>query len=109
MWGGVSHPHRKENPIHAMEGLKQDYPRMYKLFRKYSIFPATQNKDERLFSMVGQNTGPQCRRIKVETIEKKVVVGSALRKNGFIFNHNQVESPNVSSSDDADSFSSGTH
>ena len=41
MWKGVSRPHRTANPIHAMEGLKRDYPRVYKLFQKYSIFPAT--------------------------------------------------------------------
>ena len=46
---------------------------MYKIFRKYSIFPATQNKDERLFSMVGQNTGPHCCKIKAETIKKKLL------------------------------------
>ena len=90
------------NPIHAMEGLKRDYPRIYKLFRKYSIFPATQNKSERLFSMVGRNTGPQNRRIKVETIEKKVVVGSAIQKHGFIFNYNDA-GKNVESSGDEES------
>ena len=71
MWTGVSRPHKQTNPIHAMEGLRHDYPQIYKLFWKYSIFPATQNKDERLFSLVGRNTGPQSRSIKVQTIEKK--------------------------------------
>ena len=30
-----------------------------------------QNKDERLFSLIGRNTGPQSRNIKIETIEKQ--------------------------------------
>ena len=71
------------------------------LFRKFSIFPATQNKDERLFSMVGRNTGALSRNIRVETIEKKVAVGSALhlQKHGFMFNYkNGVDSD----SDDGD-------
>ena len=41
MWSGVSRPHKQTNPIHAMEGLKHDFPRIYKLFRKYSIYPAS--------------------------------------------------------------------
>ena len=82
-----------------MEALKRDYPRIFMLFRKFSIFPATQNKDERLFSMVGRNTGALSRNIRVETIEKKVVVGSALQKHGFMFNYkNGVDSD----SDDGD-------
>ena len=102
-WKGLSAPSRTSNPILIMESLKKDYPCMYKIFRKYSIFPATQNKDERLFSMVGRNTGPHCRKIKAETIEKKVIVGSAIQKHGFIFNFNDCKS-NCSSSDEADSF-----
>ena len=106
MWSGVSRPHRQTNPIHAMEGLKQDHPRIYKLFCKYSIYPATQNKDERLFSMVARNTGPLSRSIKVETIERKVVVGSAVQKHGFIFDYTRASSlpDRDSSSDSADSF-----
>ena len=69
-----------------MESLKREYPGVYKVFRKFSIIPATQNKDERLFSLVGRNTGPQCRQIKAETVEKKVVIGSAVQKHGFVFN-----------------------
>ena len=42
--------------------------------------------------------GPQCRSLKVATIEKKVALGSAILKNGFIFNANE------SSSDDGNSF-----
>ena len=62
------------------------------LFLKFSIFPATQNKDERLFSMVGRTTGALSRNIRVETIEKKVV-GSALQKHGFMFHYkNGVDS-----------------
>ena len=53
--------------------------------------------------MVGRNTGPQSWRIKVETIEKKVVVGSAIQKHGFIFNYNDA-GKNVQSSGDDDSF-----
>ena len=52
--------------------------------------------------MVGRNTGPQNRRIKVETIEKKVVVGSAIQKHGFIFNYNDA-GKNVESSGDEES------
>ena len=70
-----------------MQSLKRDYPHICKLFRKYSIFPASQNKDERLFSFVGRNTGALCRNIKVETIEKKVVVGSAIQKHGLVFDY----------------------
>ena len=104
MWSGVSRFHRKTNPIHAMEGLKLDHPRVYKLFRKYSIFPATQNKDERLFSLVARNTGPMCQRIKVDTITKKVVVGSAVQRHGFIFDYTKActQADNDSSSDSAD-------
>ena len=72
-----------------------------KLFRKYSIFPATQNKDERLFSLIGRNTGALSRRIKIETIEKKVVVGSAIQKHGFIFDYQKGHD---SSSSDDESF-----
>ena len=68
---------------------------------QYSIFPATQNKDDRLFSLVGRNTGPLSRRIKIETIEKKVVVGSAIQKHGFIFDH---QKGHKSSSSDDESF-----
>ena len=65
---------------------------------KFYIFPASQNKDERLFSMVGRNTGALSRNIKVETIEKKVVVGSAIQKHGFIFDYKKGHES--SSSDD---------
>ena len=69
------------------------------LFLKFSIFPATQNKDERLFSMVGRTTGALSRFICVKTIEKKVVVGSVLQKHGFMFLYkNGVDSD----SDDGD-------
>ena len=104
LWRSVNRIPWDSNPIHAMEVLRKDFPRIHKLFRKYSIYPATQNKDERLFSMVGRNTGPQCRSLKVATIENKVVVGSAIHKNGFIFNSNDAKIANESSSDDGDSF-----
>ena len=61
------------------------------------------SKDEQLFSMLGQNTGPLSRRIKTEKIEKKVVIGSAIQKHGFAFNYNDCND-NCSSSDEADSF-----
>ena len=92
-WSGLSAPSRSANPVHVMDGLKRDYPRIFMLFRKFSIYPATQNKDERLFSMIGRTTGALSRNIRVETIEKKVVVGSAIQKHGFIFHYkNGVES-----------------
>ena len=79
MWSGISAPSRSADPIHVMEGLNlSDFPRIYLLFRKFSIFPSTQNKDERLFSLIGRNTGSLGQRLKVETIEKKVVVGRAI-------------------------------
>jgi hypothetical protein len=83
----LSSLHRETNPIDAMEALKKDFPRIYKLFRKYSVFPANQNRDERIFSMVARNSQPMCRNIKVETLEKKVLVGSAIKTNGFVFNY----------------------
>ncbi len=102
MWGGLSAPSRTANPMHVMTALKGDYPRIYKLFRKISIIPSSQNKDERLFSMVSRNTNPLCRSIKPETIERKVVVGSAIQKHGFVFNY--MLGNDSSSSDEADSF-----
>ena len=86
-----------------MEALKNEYPEVYRVFRLYSIIPATQNKDERLFSLIARNTGPLSRRIKPETIEKKVVIGLAVQKHGFIFNYNDCKN-NCSSSDEAESF-----
>ena len=63
------------------------------LFLKFSLFLATQNKDERLFSMVGRTTEALSRNIRVETNEKKVVVGSAIQKHGFMFDYkNGVDS-----------------
>ena len=57
-----------------MNELKRDFPSINRIFRKYCVIPATQNADERLFSMVARNTGSLCRGIKISTIEKKVVV-----------------------------------
>ena len=56
--------------------------------------------------MVAQNTGPLRRNIKVETIAKKVVVGSAVQRHGFVFDYTKARSQteNESSSDEADSF-----
>ena len=104
MWSGVRRSHRTANPILAMDAMKADFPRLYKLFRKYSIFPASQNKDERLFSMIGQNTSSLCQSIKLETIEKKVVVGSAITQHGSIFHSNDDKKNEHLSSDEADSF-----
>ena len=59
------------------------------LFLKFSIFPATQNKDERLFSMVGRTTGALSRFICV--LEKKL--SSKEQKHGFMFHYkNGVDS-----------------
>ena len=60
--------------------------------------------------MIGQNTGPLCRNIKVETlerttvIERKTVIGSAIKLHGFIFNYMDVRSAHDETSDEADSF-----
>ena len=51
-----------------------------------------------------EHPGPQCRSLKVATIEKKVIVGSAILKNGFIFNVKDAKVANESSSDDGNSF-----
>ena len=83
--------------LYTMKALKSDYPRIFRLFRKYCVFPSTQNRDERIFSLVAQNTRPQCRRIKVDTIENKVLIGSAILSHGFIFNY---KDGNDSSSDE---------
>ena len=68
----------------------------------YSIFPASQNKDKRLFSMIGKNTGPLSRRIKVETIERKVVVGLVIQQHGFVFYFNADPNDHSASSDDTE-------
>ena len=86
-WSCLKPPARTCNAIHAMDTLKKDFSRIFRLFRKFAAFPATQNKDERLFSMIGRTTGSLCQSIKVETIEKKVVVGSAIQKHGFRFHY----------------------
>ena len=85
-----------------MAGLKMDFPLINKVFQKFAVLPATQNADERLFSMVGRMTGPQCRRIKATTIEKKVIVGAAVQKHGFIFKYTEGNDSNTS--DEQDSF-----
>ena len=41
------------------------------------------------------------RSLKIDTIEKKVVVGSAIQKHGFIFDY---QKGHISSSSDDDSF-----
>ena len=67
-WGGLSPLSISTNPIPAMEALKKEYPRIYTLFRKYCVYPATQNRDERIFSMVAQNTNPLRRSIHVDSV-----------------------------------------
>ena len=96
---GLSPLSRSTNPLHAIEALKNDYPRIYVIFRKYCVFPSTQNRDERIFSLVSLNTQARSWRIQVDTIEKKVVIGSAIRSNGFIFDYKRGRD---SSSDDDD-------
>ena len=96
-------PSRDSNPVHTMTGLKRDFPLVNKVFRKYLIFPATQNADERLFSLVGKMTRPQSRRIKTTTIEKKyIVVSSTIQTHGFIFNY--LNGNETNSSEEHDSF-----
>ena len=55
------------------EELIHETWQIFMLFRKFSIFPATQNKDERLFSMVGRTTGALSCFIYVKTIEKNLL------------------------------------
>ena len=52
--------------------------------------------------MIGKNTGPLSRRIKVETIERKVVVGSAVQQHGFVFYFNADPNDHSASSDDTE-------
>ena len=101
-WGKISDLSHSTDPIHAMNGLKRDFPFINHIFRKYCVIPATQNADERLFSMVARNTGPLCRSIKISTIEKKVVVGKAIANHGFRFHFNGANAS--SSGDELDSF-----
>ena len=86
-WSQVAPLSRETNPLHAMDALKTDYPHIFEIFRKYCVFPSTQNRDERIFSMMARCTGPQCRSITVETLEKKILIGCAIRSNGFIFSY----------------------
>ena len=57
------------------------------VWKKYVVFPATQNRDKRIFSMVARNITAQCKNITVVSIEKKVLIASAIRSNGFIFDY----------------------
>ena len=59
---------------------------------KFSIFPATQNKDERLFSMVGRTTGALSRNIRVETIEKKKLSSEVRYRNTVLCFITKMES-----------------
>ena len=54
--------------------------------------------------MIGQNTGPLCRNIKVETLERKTVIGSAIKSHGFVSDYMDVRSAYDETSDEADSF-----
>jgi len=47
---------------------------------------------------------PQWRQIKAETVEKKVVIGSAVQKHGFVFDYNDCQKDCSSSSEEPDSF-----
>ena len=47
---------------------------------------------------------PQWRRIKAETVEKKVVIGSAVQKHGLVFDYNDCQKDCSSSSEEPDSF-----
>ena len=85
-----------------MEGLRAEYPHVYKVCRKYAVYPATQNRDERIFSMVARNTTALCRNITVDSIEKKVLIASAIRSNGFIYNHSNLTTQDISSESDSE-------
>ena len=100
-WGGLSRMPRETNPLPQMEGLQREYPHIYKVFRKYNVIPATQNRDERIFSLVARNTSAQCRNITVDSIEKKVIIASAIRSNGFIFDY--TDHLNLSSESESES------
>ena len=45
-----------------------------------------------------QMTRPQCRNVKVETIERKAVVGATIQKNDFIFDYTKAETCNSNES-----------
>ena len=64
-WGKSSALSRNTDPIHAMNGLKRDFPSINHIFGKYCVILATQNADELLFSIEARNTGPLCRSIKI--------------------------------------------
>ena len=46
MGSGIGPLSRQSNPIHAMKSLFADYLRINELFRNYSVFPATQNRNK---------------------------------------------------------------
>ena len=96
-WQEQSSVPRSHNPLEVMESLKADFPRIYAVYRKYCVIPSTQNRDERIFSMVARITTPQCRSITVESIENKILIGSAIRQNGFIFNYKDADEMDSSS------------
>ena len=79
LWSAISPLSRQSNSIHAMTSLQIDYPRIYNLFRKHSVFL--------VFVKYG----------KPQTIEEKVVVGSAIQWHGFVFHY---KNSTVSSSDE---------
>ena len=61
----------------------------------FSLQRRTVMKD--FFSMVNRNTGALYRNIKVKTIERKVVIGNAIQRHGYIFHY---KNGNIGSSDD---------
>ena len=52
--------------------------------------------------IIGKNTGPLSRRIKVETIEREIVVGLAIQQHGFVFYLNADPNDHSASSDDTE-------
>ena len=73
----------------------------WKHFEELSSLKDDRIKRKRLFSIVVRTTGNLSRCINTETIEKKVVVGSAIQKHGFRFH---FKDGNLRSSDEGDSF-----
>ena len=54
-------------------------------------------KDERLFSFIARNTTLLCSSMKIESLERKVIVGEPVRQHGFM-----IEYKNGEESDDSD-------
>ena len=52
--------------------------------------------------MVARNTTAQCKNITVDSIEKKVLIASAIRSNGFIFDYADTCNLDVSSESESE-------